>query len=108
MKDYVNDASDYMGRTTSAFEAMTANMHFLTQGLLEMNDAIKKQNEVLGLQSNVLGGIGDREAQLQKLKELQMGQPSRPGLGGQSPSNRWGETQEKVEPTERPEAGAGF
>lgn len=108
MKDYVNDASDYMGRTTSAFEAMTANMHFLTQGLLEMNDAIKQQNQVLGLQSNVLSGVGDREAQLQKLKELQMGHPSRPGVGGQSAPNRWGEVHEKAEPTERPEAGAGF
>jgi hypothetical protein len=46
MTDYVKNASDYMGRTTTAFEAMTANMHFLTQGLLEVSSAMSKQNQV--------------------------------------------------------------
>lgn len=104
MEDYVQDASAYMGRTTSAFEAMTANMHFLTQGLLEMNDAMQKQSQVLNLQTNVLGGIGDRDSQLKQLMTLQHQQQQRAQGAHPEPAatNRWGES------TERPEAGAGF
>lgn len=110
MQDYVQDASDYMGRTTSAFEAMTANMHFLTQGLLEINDAIQKQNQVLNLQTNVLGGIGDRDSQLKQLMALQSSPAQRAKQAEPSPTGRWADLQsaQSTPQPQRPEAGAGF
>jgi hypothetical protein len=70
-KSYLESANEYMGRTTTAFEAMTANMHFLTQGLMNVNRVMQHQARVMALQTNLLSGSGDHEAQLQELALLQ-------------------------------------
>jgi len=46
-EDQARQSSEYMGRTATAFEAMAANMHFLTKGLLEISQQVQGQAALL-------------------------------------------------------------
>jgi len=70
IEQYAHSTNDYMNRQTSAVEALTANIHFLTQGLLNLNDTVQHQSKIMNVQSQLFSGEGDK-AQLSSLRSLE-------------------------------------